>query len=267
MEARYPADRFESDLLGYARTKAGIDTYAPRKIKPKMPTTINRLRGSINRINRNIKEMQDNIDNYVARKGEAIDDPVGERDVLRDIYERSVDKDKFGDMEISVLFDDIDNIKITEAEWNKLYSETLAELRQNVKDGYFYANDELETFLETTKAQKKSAWKKLNKEFNQKADEIGNTLSENNRKIFEKNVESGQKFIDAANEVLQDHTAALNKKKSQVDNIRGQINERLDKLELNIEKKFERKKIHITQKEINYTKHQVLQMTQHLLTK
>ena len=60
--ARIPADSFEDDLISYAKTKAGISTYRTRKIKPKMPTTINRLRGSINRINRNIKEMQDNID-------------------------------------------------------------------------------------------------------------------------------------------------------------------------------------------------------------
>ena len=142
------ADNFEREFTGYVNTKIGMSTYNPRKIKPKMPTTINRLRGSINRINRNIKEMQDNIDNYVAKETPKIE--VDENDILKDIYERSVDRDKFGDMEISVLFDDLDNIKITEAEWNKLYSETLAELRQNVKDGYYYANDELEAFLETT---------------------------------------------------------------------------------------------------------------------
>lgn len=244
MEARYPADRFERDLVGYARTKAGISTYNPRKIKPKMPTTINRLRGSINRINRNIKEMQDKVDKYVAKEEPRIanNEYVDERDVLQEIYSRSPDQDKFVDMEISVLFDDLDNIKITEAKWNELYTETLKELRQNVKDGYFYAISELEAFLETTKAQKRNAWRKLNKEFKEKADEIASTIGEENVKFYNDQIEQGQKYIDALNEVLQDHTAALNKKKSQVDNIRGQINERLDKLELNIEKKFERKK-------------------------
>ena len=180
MEARYPADRFENDLDGYAKTKAGINTYNPRKIKPKMPTTINRLRGSINRINKSIKEMQDKLDKYVAREEPRIanNEYVDERDVLRDIYKRSPDQDKFGDMEISVLFDDLDNIKITEAEWNRLYTETLAELRQNVKDGYFYAIPELEAFLETTKAQKRNAWKKLKKEFDEKADEIASRIGE-----------------------------------------------------------------------------------------
>lgn len=238
VDARKPNDLFEHQAHNYIdKTLGNPREYYSRSTKPKIPTTINRIRGSINRLNRLIRHTQENVEHY---KKYNQPQEVREFEVLNNIVERNAGD--FVEPDYTVLFGDVDNIKITEAEWNEQYSELLSELRQNVKDGYFDAAEELEVFLETTKAQKKNAWKKMNKDFTTKADEIAEELASSQQKTFDAKLDYEARYVQEAEKLIEEHTAALTKKKQAVDNVRGEINERLDKLELNINNKFDKKK-------------------------
>ena len=234
-----PVDRIASDYewkkklpmkdkrsLAYRQAKRDPETIQ------KIQTTIAYQRPAIARLEEIVARQKETLDYYVSKTDARNVEPQSVARLIEEQFDGTpAVLDEF-------YYDwwDIEDVN----DWNTKYDEFLQSLKDAVEDGYYNAQDELDFFNKFSKAQLRKEWKAMKKDWDENFDKFADKLAD--QPSIKKDIKRIQTNLNSTQKQLDRQIAAFENTKSQIDDIRKQINERLDKIELNINRKFDRKK-------------------------
>ena len=212
--------------LAYRQAKRDPETIQ------KIQTTIAYQRPAIARLEEIVARQKETLDYYVSK--------TDARNVEPQSVARLIEEQFDGTPAVldEYYYDwwDIEDVN----DWNTKYDEFLQNLKDAVEDGYYNAQDELDFFNKFSKAQLRKEWKAMKKDWDENFDKFADKLAD--QPSIKKDIKRIQTNLNSTQKQLDRQIAAFENTKSQIDDIRKQINERLDKIELNINRKFDRKK-------------------------
>ena len=241
MQEYYRVNNMEANAYAASYLKR-VERHVLMKGKaPGVPKNIAQLRITIRKLQREISKLQDELDESFIHSGSAVD----EIDILSEIYNDVVIGNKppgeHWEIGIAAVMDDIDNVKLTSKEWDEYWDDYMDDIT------YYHDKEWVKEQLAEIKRyggkrKIKSIWRKMNKEWTDNQEAITKKLTDERLDKSAKELSNESKILKEYENLLKKHEDEFEKVKGRIDKVRVDVNDRLEKMELNINNKFNKKK-------------------------
>lgn len=241
MQEYYRVNNMEANAYAASYLKR-VERHVLMKGKaPGIPKNIAQLRITIRKLQREISKLQDELDESFIHSGSAVE----EIDILSKIYDDVVIGNKppgeHWEIGIAAVMDDIDNVKLTSKEWDEYWDDYMDDIK------YYHDKEWVKEQLAEIKRyggkrKIKSIWRKMNKEWTDNQEAITKKLTDERLDKSAKELSNDSKILKEYENLLKKHEDEFEKVKGRIDKVRVDVNDRLEKMELNINNKFNKKK-------------------------